>query len=290
MPTTRATLSFTPSLSKRLIAKGIADLPQVQKAFQKGRLLMSSGSSTAHLFVELTGAWSGGALACGMISHKGTCVGRAMSQTLDQQGYAKFWYFEKGRLQETGDLEAALNELDAGDVFIKGANAIDNQGGVGVLLGVEDGGGFLGKALGYVMSRGVEFILPAGLEKMVMGSLAATALEMGTRRVQFTTGMPVGLMPVAGMRFTEIEALAQLAGVEVFHGASGGSAGAEGSVVLLVKGSRDRVERVIELYKEMRADSRFDELKAEPSLCAEHKWKPCALRNFLYAENVQKGV
>ncbi len=290
MEATRATLSFTPALSKRLIAKGIAALPSVQRAFKQGRLLMSSGTSTAHLFVELTGAWSGGALACGMISEKGTCVGRAMSQILNQQGHARFWFFEKGQLNDSGDLEAALSELDAGDVFIKGANAIDNQGGVGVLLGVEEGGGILGKSLGYVMSRGVEFILPAGLEKMVMGSLQETAREMGSRRAQFSTGMPVGLLPVAGQRFCEIEALKQLTGVEVFHGASGGSAGAEGSVVLLVKGNREQVERVVELYKELRGDNRFAELKVEPSLCAEHKWGPCALRNFLYAENVKKGV
>lgn len=290
MQNMRALLCFTPALSKRLIGKGVASLPQVRRAFSQGRILISSGSTTGHIFVELTGAWADGALACGMISAKGTCVGRAMSGILASQGHARFWFFERGHLQEGVELEQALAQLDAGDVFIKGANAIDSQGRVGVLLGVEDGGGILGKSLGWVMARGVHFLLPVGLEKTVLGALEVTAAEMGTRRVDFTTGMPVGLIPVAGQRFCEIEALRALAGVEVFHAASGGSAGAEGSVLLLVRGPRDQVERVVEIYRQLRGDQRFVGLKVEPSLCGEHKWKPCAAHNLLYAENVKKGI
>lgn len=289
MPTTRAMLCFTPSLSRRLIAKGVAALPQVQKAFKQGRVLLSSGTTGAHIFVELTGAWTGGALACGMISPKGTCVGKAMSRILAKQGHAAFWFFEKGELLPVHDMDEVLDRMGAEDVFIKGANALDNHGNVGVLLGVETGG-LMGKAMGYVMARGVHCILPGGLEKMVMGSIMDTAKEMGTRRVEFTTGMPVGLVPVAGARFCELEALHHLTGVEVFHAASGGSAGAEGSVVLLAKGDKEQVERTVELYKALRQDDRFDELTTEPSLCAEHKWAPCALHNFLYADNVKQGV
>ena len=289
MSITRAMLCFTPSLSRRLIAKGVAALPSVQRAFKDGRLLLSSGTTGAHIFVELTGAWTGGALACGMISLKGTCVGKAMSQILAKQGHAAFWFFEKGELKPVNDMDQALNGMGAEDVLIKGANALDNQGNVGVLLGVETGG-LMGKSLGYVMARGIHCILPGGLEKMVMGSIMDTAREMGTRRVDFTTGMPVGLVPVAGARFCEIEALGQLTGVEVMHAASGGSAGAEGSVVLLAKGEREQVERTIELYKVLRQDTRFEGLTTEPSLCAEHKWAPCALHNFLYTDNVKKGL
>lgn len=289
MSPTRAMLCFTPSLSRRLIAKGVAALPQVQRAFEKGRVLLSSGTTGAHIFVELTGAWTGGALACGMISLKGTCVGKAMSQILAKQGHAAFWFFEKGELKPVNDMDEVLGTMGAEDVLIKGANALDNHGNVGVLLGVETGG-LMGKALGYVMARGIHCILPGGLEKTVMGSIMDTAKEMGTRRVEFTTGMPVGLVPVAGARFSEIEALHQLTGVQVFHAASGGSAGAEGSVVLLAKGERKQVEATVELYKALRADQRFEGLTTEPSICAEHKWAPCALHNFLYADNVKKGV
>ncbi|MGA2400441.1 MAG: hypothetical protein ABSG91_01905 [Syntrophobacteraceae bacterium] len=284
-----ATLSFTPALSKRLIGQGLAAVPEVQQAYRHGRILLSSGSTTAHVYVALTGTWSGEALACGMIAGKGACVGRAMSAFLGERGHARFWFFENGQRIETDDLEGALERLGSGDMFIKGANALDADGGAGVLLGMESGG-ILGKALGYVQARGVTFLLPAGLEKMVYGSIAETARHMGTRLVDYTSGMPVGLLPVAGRRFCEIEALKTLAGVEVFHAASGGTVGGEGSVLLTVRGAEESVEKVITLYRELRADKRFEALKVEASLCAEHKWPPCAKRNILYAENVRQNT
>ncbi len=180
-----ATLSFTPALSKRLIGQGLAAAPEVQQAYRHGRILLSSGSTTAHVYVALTGTWSGEALACGIIAGKGTCVGRAMSAFLGERGHARFWFFEKGQRIATDDLEGALESLDAGDLFIKGANALDAGGGIGILLGMESGG-IIGKALGYVQARGVTFLLPGGLEKMVYGSIAETARYMGTRSVDYT--------------------------------------------------------------------------------------------------------
>lgn len=284
-----ATLSFTPALSKRLIGRGLAAVPEVQQAYRHGRILLSSGSTTAHVYVALTGTWSGEALACGMIAGKGTCVGRAMSGFLAEKGHSRFWFFEKGQRIETDDLEGALERLDSGDLFIKGANALDAVGGIGVLLGMENGG-ILGKALGYVQARGVTLLLPAGLEKMVYGSIVETARHMGTRLVDYTSGMPVGLLPVAGRRFCEIEALKTLAGVEVFHAASGGTVGGEGSVLLTIRGAAESVEKVITLYRELRVDKRFEAMKLEPSLCAEHKWPSCAKRNIMYAENVRQNT
>jgi hypothetical protein len=289
MPEKIATLSFTPALSKRLIGQGLAAVPEVQQAYRHGRVLLSSGSTTAHVYVALTGTWSGQALACGMMAGKGTCVGRAMSAFLGEKGHARFWFFEKGHRIETDDLEGALESLDSGDLFIKGANALDGGGGIGVLLGMESGG-IIGKALGYVQARGITFLLPGGLEKMVYGSIAETARHMGTRLVDYTSGMPVGLLPVAGRRFCEIEALETLAGVKVFHAASGGTAGGEGSVLLTIRGTAQSVDKVITLYRELRADKRFDALKVEPSLCAEHKWPPCAKHNIMYAENVRQNT
>jgi len=284
-----ATLSFTPSLSKRLIGQGLAATDEVRQAYRDGRILISTVTTTAHFYVALTGAWTDEAIACGMIAAKGPCVGAAMTSYLAEKGHARFWFFDKGRRVETPELEQALEGLEAGDVFVKGANALDAGGGIGVLLGMESGG-FIGKALGYVQARGVTFFLPGGLEKMVYGSIAETAGHMGTRRVDYTSGMPMGLLPVAGRRFCEIEALKVLAGVEVFHAASGGTAGGEGSVLLTVRGPAESMEKVIALYKELQADQRFDAMKLEPSLCAEHKWPPCAKRNIMYAGNVRRKI
>jgi hypothetical protein len=288
MGLSRAQIGFTPALSKRIIAKGVAALPEVRRAFEKGKILISTGLTTAHIFIELTGAWAGDPLACGVVSAKGTCVGRAMTAFLNTHGHARFWYFEKGNRVRCDDPEEALENFAAEDVFIKGANAIDSQGKVGVLLGVETGG-FLGKSIGHVMAKGIRFVLPVGLEKTILGSVEDAAREMGVRNVDYTTGMPVGLLPVSGIRITELEAIKVLASVDVIHVASGGSAGGEGTVVLLVKGDCREVEKVIEIFKDIRRDERFGQLVVEPSLCGEHKWKPCAEKNILYTENIRQG-
>jgi hypothetical protein len=135
-----AILHFTPVLSKRLIGQALAATPEVQQAYRNGRILLSAGSTTAHVYVGLTRTWSGEALACGMIAGKGTCIGRAMSGFLGEKGHSGFWFFEKGQPVKTDDLEGVLESLDSGDLFIKGANALDAFGGVGVLLGMESGG------------------------------------------------------------------------------------------------------------------------------------------------------
>ncbi len=289
MPEKTATLSFTPALSKRLIGQCLAAAPEVQQAYRHGRILLSTGSTNAHVYVALTGTWTGEVLTCGMIAAKGACIGRTVLSFFNKKGHAPFWFFEKGHRVETDDLEGALDSLDSGDLFIKGANALDAGGGVGVLLGNENGG-TIAKALGYVQARGITFLLPVGLEKMVYGSIAETARHMGTRRAAYNSGLPLGLLPVAGRRFCEIEALETFAGVEVFHAASGGIAGGEGSVLLTIRGTAESVDKVISLYSELRADKRFDALQVEPALCAEHKWPPCAKHNILYAENVRKNT
>ena len=74
----RALLTFTPSLSKRLIAKGVAAMPEVQKAFGEGKVLISTGTTTTFIYGELCGEMPEGPLACGMVTEKGLCVGSGM--------------------------------------------------------------------------------------------------------------------------------------------------------------------------------------------------------------------
>jgi hypothetical protein len=283
----RALLNFTPALSKRLIAKGVATLPQVREAFENGKVVISTGSTTSHIYRELFGEWPEGPLACGMVTGKGLCVGSGMTDFLGAHGHAKYWYFEKGTPVQTEDLEGVLVGCTAQDVFMKGANSLDPTGQAGVLLGMENGG-TIGKAVGHVMAKGIHFVIPVGLEKMVFGSVADHAGEMGIHRLDYCSGMPVGLMPLSGQVITEMEAMEQLAHVEVFHVASGGVSEGEGSVALVIKGEKDQVERILDIYNLLKNEIE-DAPASAPSLCADHKWQHCATKNIHYAGNVKKG-
>jgi hypothetical protein len=224
-----------------------------------------------------------------MVTEKGPCIGQAMRDFLESHGHARFWLFDHGNVVEAEDLEQVMDGLSAEDVFVKAANAIDAQGHTAVMLGMENGG-IVGKALGHVMAKGIRFIVPVGLEKMVWGSIPDTAREMGIGRLKYSSGMPVGMIPLVGQTVTEIEALQQLADIRVRHVASGGVARGEGSVTLLVKGAKSQIRKVLSVYKEMREDNRLAQMVLKPSLCGEHKWRPCIQKNIFYKDNVKKGL
>jgi len=284
----RALLTFTPSLSKRLIAKGVAAMPEVQKAFGEGKVLISTGTTTTFIYGELCGEMPEGPLACGMVTEKGLCVGSGMTDFLGSHGHARYWYFEKGRLVAAEDIEAVLEGFTSEDILMKGANAIDCSGQAGIMLGVESGG-LTGKVIGYVMARGIHFVIPVGLEKSVLGLVMDSAREMGTRRVEHVSGMPVGMIPVTGTVVTECRALECLADVQVFHVASGGVSGAQGAVVLLVTGDGSEVAKILALYETLREEDSRDPITISPAQCAKHKWRPCMATNMLYKGNVKAG-
>jgi hypothetical protein len=283
-------LSFTPAVSKRLIAKGFRVLPEVQQALRSGKILVGAGTTTAHIYLELCGRRPDGALACGMVTGKGMCVGRGMTEFVGTHGHARFWLFDCGELVPCEELEPALETLGSDDVFVKGANAIDGTGQAGVLLGV-DSGGTIGKAIGHVMAKGVRFVIPVGLEKAILGSVADVCREVGTRKLTQASGMPVGLLPVSGIVVTEIEALRRLLpDVEVFQVASGGVSGGEGAVTLLIKGEQGEMDKLVDLYAELMQDDRLAQMEIRPASCAEHKWPACIQKNILYKNNVRKGI
>ncbi|MHA1446564.1 MAG: hypothetical protein ACTSSN_07730, partial [Candidatus Heimdallarchaeaceae archaeon] len=51
----RAIIVLTHSECKRLIARGIAQLPEVKEALEKHRIFVSRGSTTAYVLEELLG-------------------------------------------------------------------------------------------------------------------------------------------------------------------------------------------------------------------------------------------
>ncbi len=65
------------------------------------------------------------------------------------------------------------------------------------------------------------------------------------------------MFPLRGHIVTEIEALEILTGVRVLQMAAGGIGGAEGAVRLLVRGTRDEVEKALAVVKEVQGAPPF---------------------------------
>jgi hypothetical protein len=231
----RAVVVLNPSQSKRLIARAVAQLPEVQLAHRRGRLIIGNGTTNAFVAEELLGQpvpkWR---YAAGVIAN-----GRL--EVTDGATRLQPVAFKQGEPYPEGWVKL-LQEFDRDDVFIKGGNALDPEGNVGVLL-ASPTGGTVGQIAGILAARGSRLIVPIGLEKLVPDVVEA-ARHCGTGATDWTDGLPSGMAVLhTAQVVTELEAFENLFGVEAWHIASGGVSGSEGAVTIALEGPVASVKR-----------------------------------------------
>ncbi len=239
---------LNPSESRRLIARAVSGLPEVKKAYADGRLAITGGTTNAYVLEEVTGervpphSYAIGMVADGLLT---------MSAKEDRVP-ARF--FVKGEVvnMEPRDF---YKTLERGDLVIKGANAVDAQGNVGVLVGNETGG-TIGALIGIACVRGIPLIMPVGLEKLIP-SVGEAAAGWGQLTLDYSMGLPCWLTPVTtALVVTEIQALGLLAGVRARLVAAGGVGGSEGAVILLVEGTEEGLNTAIEAIRGVKGEPR----------------------------------
>ena len=246
-------IALTPSESKRMIAKGVKNLGEVQRALKQGTIIIGLGTTNAYVADEILSELSGAnkidkqRYAAGVITGKGTCI-------VTKEEREKEVIIKNGVVSSEESIEDAIDGLSAEDVFIKGANALDAYGNVGILL-AHTTGGTIGSAIGTVMARGVNLIIPVGIEKMIPYSITAAAKRVGKERFFKSVGMPVGLMPVHGTVITEIEALILLGAEDAFTIGAGGVAGGEGSVVICAEGSAESMDDLMRVITQIKGEA-----------------------------------
>lgn len=241
-----ASLILSPSESKRLIAKGVARLPQVRKALKRGKIIIALGSTNGYVAEELLGE---------RIDKERFIAGfngRVSDVTPARDRPGEIVLIE-GRRAEL-EWEEVIEELGPDDVFIKGGNALDPEGTVGVFVASQDGG-TVGRWMRYIVARGVNLIIPIGLEKAVHTRISQVTRRAGTRKFHLSMGKPVGLWPLHGRVVTEIEALKCLAEVDAFQIGAGGVGGGEGSVILGIEGEEAEVRKAFEIARAIKGES-----------------------------------
>ena len=97
--------------------------------------------------------------------------------------------------------------------------------------------------------------MPVSLEKQIGGNIVEIVKAMQTPAT--TLGDDLSMVLYTGIIFTEIEALATLAGVSALHVASGGIGGAEGAVRLLLRGSEQQVKNALEVIEGVQGEPPF---------------------------------
>jgi hypothetical protein len=238
--------SLTVSESKRLIARGVARADFVRRAMEEGTFALGSGTTNGYIVEEITGE---------TIDKTKFVTGHTVPDGYEGPGLsytAPDLVIRKGERLNIRAVEA-LEDMGPGDVYVKGANAVNyERRQAAVLIGHPTGGG-VAAALGTIVARRICYLHPVGLEK----STSADLDQIAARLNEDAGGKGPTLWVVPGRIFTEIEALSVLAGVETVPAAAGGVGGAEGAVWLAAFGTSAQLDRAQEAIDSVRGEPPF---------------------------------
>lgn len=225
---------LTPEQGKKLIAKAIASLPEVEEALKEATILVVAGTTNRYVAEELlkkvgedTGLEN---------FYRGVTLPRGVKL---EGGTAKEdVVIEKGKRVRGKTIFDVAPSLKPADIIFKGANAVNlEMQQAAVLVGNPTVGTTL-PILEAVYGRRVRTIIPVGVEKRVelpVDTLAALSVDGETAGPR--------LCPLPGEVFTELEAISTLYDLEAEIYASGGVMGAEGAVYFLCSGEEEELRR-----------------------------------------------
>lgn len=239
-----AAFALSSAAAKRLIARGVCELPEMKKAIEHGRVIITGGTTNAYIVEELgLQSLDNKALyTAGIITDGRPCITPADTRISPI-------CIEKGQKVEL-PWEEFLAGFGRDDVFVKGANAIDASGSAGILMGSPIGG-TIGTSLGILAARGANLIVPVGHEKMIPSCREAADI-MGIMKLDESLGMRTGFMMLPyGKVVTEIQAIETLFKLKATVVAAGGVGGMEGSVMIAVEGPDERIKKILTLVKKL---------------------------------------
>lgn len=174
------------------------------------------------------------------------------------------WVFKAGTLDET-PAPVVFDQFTACDVSVKGANAVDPDGNIGVFA-ADKAGGTVGGIWPTITARGAHWVASVSLERLIPSVIEA-ARHCGNHLWNYTMGQSAGFMPVVNaLVVTEIQAIELLTGVTAVHVGSGGVAGSEGAVMLALEGEHDVVLKAFELIEDIKGEPQFDPPRLVPHI------------------------
>lgn len=247
-----AGINLTVSEGKRLIAKGISALPVIREKMQKGTIIITRGTTNTYIAEELMGLEAAhGAFLTGHFVPEGTeKLNKRVATKLNEI------ILVDGKQVDMTYAEA-LKTLKAGDIVLKGGNLLNyDEGQAAVCVGAADGGTIY-KCLPFVGKGKAQLIVPIGLEKETSANLKTIEKKLEKKNERLTF-LPKIYVYKDYTLYTEVEALKQFANVKVFPFGIGGVAGREGGISLVVAGSQEEVNKVLELVKSIQGEKPFD--------------------------------
>jgi hypothetical protein len=231
---------ITSSMGKRLIAKGMAKHPAVAAVLNKGRLAIVAGTTNGYVAEEVLAAIGQSEGFSRMGFRRGMTV--APGFTPPQTAPATDVVIVDGKWLKDKEIFDVVDDMQAGDVILKGGNALDLCRSQAAALIAHPMGGSLAAAIPAVIGRRVRMIAPIGLEKRVADDLGELICLCNAPDAEGPR-----MMMIPGEVFTELDAIGLLSGAKATLLAGGGIHGAEGAVWLGVSGSPSAIHAAEEL-------------------------------------------
>ncbi len=237
----------TTAMGKRLIGQAMAVHPAIKRVLEKGTLVIIAGTTNGYVAEEILKSlgqaegFSRQGFRRGLMLAPG-----AKAAKIDFPGDV---VISDGQWQKGKNIFDVADNLKAGDVILKGANAFDARGQGAVQIGDPKGGTILA-ALSVVVGRRVQLIVPVGLEKRVFEDVNVLA-----QRCNAPGAKGVRLMPMLGQVFTELEAIKLMTGAKSYLLAAGGIYGAEGAAWLGLTGTEEQIQAAAKLVKSVAGEA-----------------------------------
>jgi len=249
---------ITPAAGKRLIARALAVHPDIRAAVESGTLVIIAGTTNGYVAEEILARVAPGEPFSRKRFFRGITLPPAQpaadtGRLPDESEFPGDVVISKGVWRKGATIFDVVDDLNEGDVILKGANALDLPRRQAAVYIGDPKAGTIGVALQAAVGRRVRLILPVGVEKRVPGDLHDVAVRLNTPPARGPR-----LFPVPGRAFTELDAVSFLTGAAVELVAAGGVCGAEGSVWLAADGAPDQLDAAEKLVKSVASEPPFE--------------------------------
>lgn len=241
-------VTLTVEEGKEVIALGLLRHPAFLDTKEKGKILFKGGTTVSKVTEKLIDM---PLRISGRITQRGTVSSKDIIE-----GPHSIMYSKGSWRNADDDIIEIVGKFSRKDLIVCGANAIDYKGNAAIMAG-SPGGGEVGKSLSSWYTEGTKIIIPVGIEKMIPGDLNEIISKTGRTGKAISWGMSVGLMPIKGEVFTEIDAIKQLGNVDCFAIGAGGLGEAQGSTVIEVSASEDKeFDKIVNILKDIKTKNK----------------------------------
>ena len=243
---------LTPQAGKRLIAKAFIYIPEILRALKNQTVVIIAGTTNGYIAEEVLAyiGQSDGFSRNGF--YRGITLPPHASAGNSSQEFAGDVVIENGNWLRGKTIFDVVDQLNQGDIIIKGANALDMVNRKAAVMVGHPKGGTIQASLTAVIGRRAVLYLPVGLEKRICGNLDALCAAVNSPGASGPR-----LMPVQGTLVTELDAIQILSGCQAELIAAGGVCGAEGGCWIAVTGADDQVSKAADILRSVTAEPPF---------------------------------